>query len=217
MADSKEDVASQALARLGEPSISSFDEDSDAAEKVNRLYEPTVLSLFSSYNWKFATTRKALSEDAAGVPLNEWIRGFLMPPLRTDRVGNPLMVFNSTRPHARPVFDYELEDRWILTNENVCVISYIRRTNESQWPGYFVELAVEALASRFALPITENQGKEEHHERVAYGNPSEKRRGGLMGAAMAADAQGNPTPSLLDDFDVMASARFGGGTGGGYY
>lgn len=210
MADSREDIASQALARLGEPSIGSFEEDSDTAEKVNRLYEPTILSLLSAYHWTFAMTRKVLSVDAAGTPLNEWQRGFLMPPLRTDRVGKPIMVFNSTVPGAQPFFHYEMQDRWILSNETVCVIEYIQRKSESLWPGYFEELAVEALAARLAMPITENQTKAEYHERIAFGTPSERRMGGLMGAAMSADATGNPTRGLMDDNDIMAGARFGG-------
>lgn len=210
MADSKEDVASQALARLGEPAISSFEEDSETAEKVNQLYEPTVLQLLSSYNWKFATRRKALSEDAAAEPINEWRRAFLLPDLKTDRVGQPLSVFASTAVSAPQVFDYEREGRWILTNYETCVIEYIWRVPESQWPGYFHTLAIEALAAVLALPVTETATKEEFHRAVAYGTPGQKGQGGLFAVATEADTTGQPTESLLDDFDMIAAARFGG-------
>jgi hypothetical protein len=209
MADSKVDVASQALARLGEPSISSFEEDSDTAEKVNQLYEPTILQLLSSHDWSFATRRKALSEDAAATPVNEWARAFLMPTLRTDRVGKPLSVFNSTRQGAPQIFNYEIQERWLLTNETEIVIEYIFRVPESQWPGYFHSLAIEALAATFALPITENASKEEYHRRTAYGGPSSFGRGGMFRTATEADATGDPTRSLLDDHDPIWSARFG--------
>lgn len=210
MTDSKVDVASQALARLGEPSISSFEEDSDTAEKVNRLYEPAVLSLFSGYDWSFAKAKAILSEDGAAIPVNEWQRGFLMPTLRTERVGKPINIFNTTAVGAGPVFHFEVADRWVFTNETTCVAEYIRRVPESQWPGYFLTLAIEAVAATLALPITENASKEQLHRIIAYGNPSEKGRGGLFGAATAADATGNPTRGLLDDHDPMATARFGG-------
>lgn len=210
MANSPVDVASQALARLGEPAISSFDEDSDTAEKVNQLYEPTILQLLASHDWQFATKRAVLDEDAAGVPVNEWRRAFLLPALGTERVGNPLSFFNSTQPSARQVFHYELQDKWVFSDYDTMVAEYISRKHETQWPGFFLTLAIEALAATFALPVTENASKEEHHRRTAYGTPSEFGRGGLFRMATEADTRGLPTRSLLDDSDPMASARFGG-------
>lgn len=210
MADSKEDVASQALARLGEPAISSFEEDTETAEKVNQLYEPTILQLFSSYNWKFAIKRAVLSEDAAAVPVNEWTRSFIMPTLRTERIGQPVAVYESTAVSAPAIFDYERQGRWIMTNRESCVIEYISRVPESQWPGYFHMLAIEALAATLALPVTETATKEEFHRTVAYGTPSEMGKGGLFALATQADSTGQPTESLLDDYDILASARFGG-------
>lgn len=210
MTDSKVDVASQALARLGEPAISSFEEDSDTAEKVNQLYEPTILQLLSSYDWSFATRRKVLAEDAAGLPLNEWKRAFLLPTLRTDRVGKPLSVFNSTQTRAPQVFFYEIQERWLFADYDQVVIEYIWRVPESQWPGYFHTLAIEAIAATLALPVTENASKEQLHRQIAYGNPSEFGRGGLLRTATEADATGDPTRSLLDDHDPIWGARFGG-------
>lgn len=208
--DSKEDVASQALARLGEPAISSFEEDSDTAEKVNKLYEPTILQLLSSYDWSFATKRASLPIDAAGTPINEWTRAFLMPTLRTDRVGKPLAVYNSTSLRAPKVFEFEISDRWIFSDYDTLVIEYIYRVPESMWPGYFHTLAIEAVAATLALPVTENASKEEIHRALAYGNPGELGRGGLFRVACDADAAGNPTRSILDDHDPIWSARFGG-------
>lgn len=210
MTDSRVDVASQALARLGEPAISSFEEDSDTAEKVNQLYEPTILQLFGSHDWSFATRRAVLAEDAAGTPINEWKRAFLLPVLRSDRVGKPLSVFNSTRQGAPQVFRYEIQERWLLADYDQVVIEYIWRAPESQWPGYFHTLAIEAIAATLALPVTENASKEQLHRQFAYGNPSEFGRGGLFRTATEADATGDPTRSLLDDHDPMWNARFGG-------
>lgn len=206
----KETFASRALARLGEPAISSFEEDSDTAEKVSQLYEPTVLQLLGTHDWSFATRRVALVEDAAGLPVNEWERAFLMPTLGTERVGKPLAVYNSTRVGAVKVFEYELQDRWLFTNYDEIVIEYITRAPESQWPGYFQTLAIEALAATFAMPVTENASKEEMHRVYTYGSPSEMGRGGLFRIAVEADGVGDPTPSLLDDSDPISSARFGG-------
>lgn len=213
MADSREDIASQALARLGEPSISSFDEDTDAAEKVSQLYEPTVLAQLGRYPWRWARNRAQLSIDGAVTPINEWRYAFLMPTLRLERVGAPIGVFNSTQLRAPQVFDWELEGKHIFTNFDTLVIEYIERKPESVWPGYFEEFIVEALAARLALPITENASKEEFHTIRAFGTPGEKLEGGLFGAATRADTRAMPTRSLLDDSDPITEARFGGSRG----
>jgi hypothetical protein len=212
MADSKEDVASQALARLGEPAISSFNEDTDTAEKVNRLYEPAILGLLSRYDWSFAKTKTSLLVDAAATPVNEWTRGFLMPVLGSDRVGKPIAVFNSATVGTTPLLfgRFELAQKWVFTNETTIIVEYIKRVPEGEWPGYFLQLAVEALASNLALPITENASKEQLHRGIAFGSPTERGRGGLFGQATDADATGDATRGLLDDHDPMASARFGG-------
>lgn len=215
MASSKEDVASQALARLGEPAISSFSDDTETAEKVNQLYEPTILNLLSRYQWNFASKRAALSIDGAVTPANEWSNAFALPTARTDIVGNPYRVYNSTALRSPEVFDYELEGRHVLTNYAVLVIEYTHRVAESLWPGYFERLACEALAAVLALPVTENASKEEWHTAKAFGTASENFEGGLFGVAMRSDHMGEPPRSLLDEHDPMTSARFGGsGTGG---
>ena len=217
MATSKEDVASQALARLGEPAISSFTEDTETAEKVNQLYEDTILELLGSYAWNWASTRATLSIDGAVTPVNEWRYAYLMPALMTQRVGNPLRVYNSTALRAPAVFEYELEGKHIFTGYDTIVIEYIQRKAETLWPGYFTVLAREAIAAALALPVTENQTKEVHHLGVCYGIPSQNGQGGLYGRAMAADNLYQPTRSLLDDDDPMTAARFGGSSRGGVW
>jgi hypothetical protein len=209
----REAIASQALARLGEPAISSFTEDSDSAERVAALYEPTVLQILGSHNWRFASKRAELQEDATdnhGVAKTAWQRAFLMPDLGTDRVGQPLEVFSGTGANTRPARYYEVEDRWIFTNETALTIEYTWRVPELRWPGYFTTLVVEALAAVLALPITENASKEEHHRIVAYGPAGELGRGGLFRTATQADARGLPPRSVIDDGDDLGSIRFGG-------
>lgn len=203
-------IASRALARLGEPPISSFEDDSDTAEKVAQLYEQTILGLLARHSWHFAKAKKVLSEDGAAEPVNEWARGFLMPPLDTDRVSGPTQVFNTTSRGALPFFDYEVQDRWIMTDATVVVMEYVKRKPESDWPGYFRNLAVEALAAALALPVTENQSKEIYHRQVAFGSPSENSEGGLFKVAITDDQKSQPTRSLIDDVDLMQSVRFGG-------
>lgn len=210
MTDSRIDIANQALARLGEDPISAFDEDTFAAAKVALLYEPTILSLLSAKDWFWARVRATLAEDAAADTPSGWDRGFLLPSLRTDRVGPPLSVYSSAMTGAPASFAYEIKGKWLFTNATTCVIEYTQRKNEAYWPGYFVALAAEAVAATLALPITENASKEEFHRAVAFGSPSDAGRGGLFHVAEAADDSGDPSRGLLDDDDPIWAARFGG-------
>jgi hypothetical protein len=217
MASSKEDIASQALARLGEPSISSFEEDSETAEKVSQLYESTIQNLLGRYQWNFASRRAVLSIDGGKVPANEWKNGFILPAPRTEIVGNPYRVYNSTGLRAPEVFDYEIEGRYVLTNFETIVVEYTARVPESQWTGYFQVLAIEALAATLALPVTENASKEQWHQQKAFGSPSENGEGGLFKTATAADDMGSPPRSLLDETDPMYEARFSGSRNNGWW
>jgi hypothetical protein len=215
MADSSIDIASAALIRLGEPPISSFEEDSDTAQKVAPLYEPTIQKLLGQHNWEFATTRKQLQIDAAGTPVTGWARAFLLPSLKTDRIGQPLAFFETASTYAPKVFEYEVSGKWVFTNYLTLYCEYIRRVPEIEWPGYFEVLAVEDCAARFAMPVTEIEAKASYHHEVARGTRSEQGRGGLYKEAIDADNRGAPTRSFLDDDDPMTAARFGGNSRGG--
>lgn len=207
MTTTPEDIASQALARLGESPISSFDEESEVAGTVARLYETVILSLLSAHDWKFARVREALSEDGAAPPMAGWQRGFLLPSINVKRVGKPLLVYqNGIVTHH-----YYVQDRWLYANIANCEIAYIERKSEALWPGYFQRLAVEALAADLALPVTENASKDEQHRIIAYGTPTENGKGGLMRQAVEKDDAGDPTRSLFDHSDPITAARFGGG------
>jgi len=212
MADSNIDVISQALARLGEPAITTItgSDLTDTEEKCAQLYAPTIRALLGMHDWSFASKRAALSVDGAATPINEWTYAYLLPSLQTERLGKPRAVYNSTAVHAPKFFDYEIEQKWLLTNATTIVIEYTYLVPESLWPGYFQAFVIEALAATLALPVTENASKEEWHQLKAFGTASDGGRGGLYGMARSADAMGDPTVSLLDDDDPMAAARFGG-------
>jgi hypothetical protein len=211
MADSRIDIASRALARLGEPAISAFDEDSDTAERVSQLYEGTIQQIFSMRQWHFARTRVQLPIDAAAPAMSGWKNGFLLPELRVDRVGPPLGIYLSGRPFAPRLQEYQIKGRWVYADVDELHVEYVQRANEETWPGYFEVLAVEALASVLALPVTENASKEELHRAIAYGSPGGGGRGGLFRTASEADDIGAAAQSLLDETDPIGDVRFGGG------
>ena len=209
MANSSIDICSQALTLLGEGTILSFDEDSDAAEICAQLYEDEVLSLLGAYPWRFARVRETLAKDGAFTPTNEWTYGYTLPVLNTTRVDHAVEVFNSAQAGARPVTAYEIQGTHILTDEETVIISYVKRVDEVLWPGWFVRLAAAAVAAKIALPITDKRSYAEHWERVAFGGPSDGGMGGLMAMAIKADSRGGPSHSLFDAGDPISATRFG--------
>ena len=209
MANSSIDICSQALTLLGEGVIHSFDENSDAAEICNQLYEDEILSLLSAYPWRFARVRETLAKDGAFTPKNEWSYGYSLPVLNTTRADHAIEVFNSNQAGATPITDYEIQDTHILTNEETVIISYVKRVDEVLWPGWFVKLAAAAVAARIALPITDKRSYSEHWERVAFGGASDGGMGGLMAMAIKADSRGGPSRSLFDAGDPITAVRFG--------
>jgi len=210
MATSSLAVANMALARLGEPNIAAIAAGNDTGGKVFDLYEPTVLNLLSMHRWRFARARQSLTKDGAFTPVTEWTNGFTLPTYQTDIVGQPIKVYRATEVGSRSHTDYEIQGRYILTNDDVCVIEYTQRTGETVWPGYFEALAAEALASFLALPVTENQSKEQYHAVRAFGTPGYGGRGGMFAAAVQSDSMANPSESLIDQGDPISAARFGG-------
>lgn len=218
MSGSKESIASAALARLGEGGgISSFDEDTDVAEKVSALYETTILDLFSRYPWRWATVRQSLSIDGAITPTTRWTRAFILPIQRTVMVGQPRGFYRSDAVGSKPMVQgYEVKGRHVYTNELEIICDFTGRIDEELWPGFFEKLAIEALAAELAASITESDTKEAKHRQNAWGTPSENGEGGLYSMAKQADRSGAPTESILDAHDPISAARFGGYSGGWY-
>jgi hypothetical protein len=204
------DIINAALSLLGETQIAALTDGSDASRHAAALYEPCILSLFSGYEWGFAKERIALEIDGGKTPVNQWRYAFLMPTPKTEMVGRPLAIFNTTAINARKMTRYEIESRWVMTNESTIVIQYVKRQPVELWPGYFERLAIEAVAAILAMPVTEIAAKQTLHQQNAFGSPSENMRGGLFGAAMTADTQASGEEGLFDDADQIDEARFGG-------
>ena len=148
--------------------------------------------------------------DAAASSNTAWQRAFLLPTLRTERIGDILAVYASTQNNAGKFFDFEIEQKWLYTNATTIAVEYVYRAPESLWPGYFEEFIAEALAAKLAMPITEIEAKARYHQEMAYGTPGQGGEGGLFAAAKMSDIRSQPTTSLIDDSDPITAARFGG-------
>lgn len=110
------------------------------------LYESTYRALISSYAWRFATKKTKLSK-LTDEPLNSYKYTYQLPADTILVVGT---MHNS---------DYEIYEDKLYSNWDKLEIDYRFRVNETNLPPHFVTTFQYLLASKFAIPITENAQK----------------------------------------------------------
>lgn len=198
-------IASQALLLLHANTISSFSDDSNEAEIVNVMYEDHIKGILSTYPWTFATKKRMLTQDTTD-PINEYTYSHIVP-------AEALLiwaVFNSSQVGASPVRDYDIygteSARRIFSNYEELYADYTIYANETMWPHYFTQFAIHSLAAHLAIPVTGNAELAQHYERIAYGNPSANRKGGLFGLAAATDSKQKRNEFIVSS--PIVEARF---------
>jgi len=132
----KIDLCSQALLKIGENAISSFNEQTTAAEIAKGLYDITVDSLLCSHVWRFATKTFALSKTTDG--------DFIIP-------AEALRIISCSAPR------FKIAGNRISSNADEIEISAVARVPEGEFPSHFSRVLVTKLAMEFSIPLTGNQ------------------------------------------------------------
>ena len=199
MSFTKVDICSQALALIRANSISSFQEDSEEAKTCSLLYDSFVKDIFSRYPWSFATKIQNLSRLAVDPEDTKYKYAYAMPNdwLRV------LAVYDS---NGNLIDDYEISGEDLSNSSNGVKIKYTRYVSESNWPGYFINYAIHALADLLAGPITDDDATIDKMHRLAYGGPGEGERGGKFAVATYTDTQQQPSTEM--DSNILIAARF---------
>ena len=201
------DVASQALLLLRANTISSFSEDSNEAEIVNTIYESHIKHLLSMYPWTFATKKRRLTQDTVA-PVNEYTYAHIIP-------AETLLiwaVFDSDQVGCIPVVDYDIyidsgeSARRITSNYEDLYADYTIYANETVWPPYFTQFAVNSLAGYLAIPVTGNAELAQFYNQQAYGTANSNRKGGLFGVAAATDSKQKRNEFIVSS--PITDARF---------
>lgn len=152
MAGTDIDVVNIALAKIGEPPISSFGDDRRAAQVASVLYPIVRDAMLRSHPWNCAIGRAILPEEAIA-PAFGYTKAFTLPAdfLRVVRVRNG----NYLRPF------YRVEGKSILSDESTIELIYIRRVGEAQMDNLLVLAIATSLAAEMAEPITGSDTKGE--------------------------------------------------------
>lgn len=188
---------------LGSAPINTFDVGGDTAQFLKVAYPELKATIISSYAWECMKTIKELTREAT-VPIG-FLHSFVGP---SDMVGAPIAAYPSDQPDQRGISDFEVRGRRIVTNRERLWLEYTQLKPEAEWPAWFANLVTAAVCAEVAFMVTDQQNVKDHWEYKTYGTPSENRIGGLMGEAMAIDAQGSGNNPGISD-TAFVDARFG--------
>lgn len=147
---SKLDIGNRALTKLGEARITSFDEDSKAAETLNSMWDVVLKAELRANIWNFAKARALLAASATA-PAFGFARAF---PLPTDWVRNlqvgPFLVYPKTDQRGL----FSVEGKSILTDLPAPLhLRYIALPPDTT---SFDALFVEVFACRLAAECAES-------------------------------------------------------------
>lgn len=145
------DIANLALTIIGEPAISSIDDENTAGRTCRRILPLLRDELLRLHDWNFARKQAELAASATE-PTFRWSNAF---PLPAD-----YLCLRSTEDDDDPAgtVEWEIQGRSILTDEAAPLyITYTRRITD---PGQFDAAFTTALAARMAidlaLPLTDS-------------------------------------------------------------
>ena len=131
--NTKIDLCSMALLKLGEPPIQSFLDDTPAAQLCRTLFEPVTDTLLALHPWHFASKNFELTKNDDD--------NFLLPSeiLRVLKCSGEIIGQNIISPGKK------------------INITAIVRVQPELFPSYFVSLAATKLAMEFCIPLIGEQ------------------------------------------------------------
>lgn len=196
-------ICSRALMNLGAAPINSFNTPGDTVTFLREAYPELKASIIGSYAWECMKVQKELTrtmETPSGFKY-----AFVLPG---EMLGTPIAVYWTDQPWVRATSGFEVRGNRLLTNYERIWMAYTASRPESEWPAWFANLMMAAVAAEIAFMVTDQQNVKDYWEAKAYGTPSENRLGGLMGECMTIDAQGSGNnPGIADS--AFIDARFG--------
>jgi hypothetical protein len=179
-------ICSNALIRLGDKPISSFEDGTDAADACANLYPTVRDEVLRAHPWNCATKRVTLPA-LAEAPGFDYAYQFQLPAdwLRTIQIG------------ARDcALDFTIEGRRILAMSSTLPLVYVfQNKTESTWDADLIAVVTAAMAAALAYPITQSASMQQTMEakyQLAFKQ------------AKAANGQDDRTETL-GDFPLLAN------------
>jgi hypothetical protein len=188
------DIVNAACALLSVEPLQAMDEELPGGQAAQLLYAPIIDLCLGLAPWSFARRTRQCGL-LAGVTSS---LGFAhVHQLPADRVGPPeRLLADPARPAAAVwAFDYDEEGR-VHSDSKILYAQYTARVLPAMWHPVFRTAAIHAVAAGFCELLTGNSTMAAELQARTFGTPSEAYRGGLMRAALSADARATPARNL---------------------
>jgi hypothetical protein len=199
-------IINWALTKLGVGAVFSEDDGSDLSLAIENTWQVVVDEVFTLHDWSWS--RKTVKLAAiSGTPVNGWSRGFALPG---DRVGPPKAFLRQAGCNPIACRNYAIEGKTVFANETDLWGTFRREIDPDDWDVGFRAAFVIALAGALAIPVWQDSKLKQDFEIQAFGEPHEKRSGGLFGHLKALDMSGEPLASPLLASDPLSDARVSG-------
>lgn len=195
-------VSSQALVRLGDVSISAFNE-TFGGEQCGLIFPFVKEKVLSSYPWRVTMVKSKILTKVAAAPNSEYRNAFTLPP---DLLFGPRTVWDSSEGDVgtkTPHLNFEIFGKQLLSDSVFIKIDYQVDVDTDKLPAHIIELYVLALKAEIAFVVTDQQNTADAARAEAWGTPQERMRGGYFAVAARIDAQTRP-PSRIKRFPLTA-------------
>jgi hypothetical protein len=202
------DIVNAACALLSVEPLQSLSAELPGGQAAQLLYDPVIDLCLGLAPWSFARRTRQLGL-IAGVTSD---LGYpCIHQLPADRVGLPERLIEDRERVGRTLqdFDYDEEGR-VHSGSAQLWAQYTARVLPAMWHPVFTSAAIHAVAAALAEPMTSNSGLADTLRAAAFGTPSESFRGGLMRAALSADARNTPARALPAHSNPLFLAWSGG-------
>lgn len=203
------DVCNLAIGKCSGDRIDALGEESPLGAFCAETYPHTRETLLSAYRWAFCNTVRPLARlEIAADEQAVMTYKFAAP---ADLIG----AVHDWRDHADRLQGcsvYVIQSNGAFWSDAAQVFGeYTAAKGEADWPVWFRNLVVHAYAVEVAH-FCQLSTKANQLDQQAFGTPSENRRGGLFGAAMAEDARMAPQRTLVAGVEggPLIEARFTG-------
>lgn len=152
MAESDAEIASNALAILGDAPITSLADDSDRGRLCNRLYTPTMREVLRAHPWNCAKVRVELARNATA-PVWDFTYAFTLP-------NDPYCLRILETSLDEDGDEWQIEGRTLVTDVSSVKVLYIGEISDPARFDSLCEAAfVHRLAAKMAYAVTEHAAK----------------------------------------------------------
>lgn len=138
-------ICNNALAMIGNITITSLDDTGKAAVLCNHFYQQVIDATLRAYKWNCATVRDTLTADETAPEF-----GFAYRYAVPD---DCLRVLGMSEDKTR----FKVENGYILTDDSEGMVSYIKRIDAADMDKLLIDAASARMAATLAFPLTNSQ------------------------------------------------------------